>query len=73
MLDVLFGIWLIYFGSFLTFSNLIDLNSKDNKDNFSNWTSTLKLVFIGLMCIILSFGFLFGDASLVELVEMFLD
>ena len=73
MLDILFGIWLICFGSFLTFSNLIDLNFKNNKGSFSDWISTLKLVFLGLICIFLSFDFLFGDASLVELVEMFLD
>ena len=73
MLDILFGIWLICFGLYLIITNVFDLSAKKYKGNLHMWSSSIKLIMLGLMCVILSFGFIYGKSSLVEIVDGFLN
>lgn len=73
MLDILFGIWLICFGLYLMITSCLGLSSKNKKGEWYGASFEIRLFFLGLMSIILSFGFLYGEASLVEIVGGFLN
>jgi len=69
MIDILFGIWLICFGIYLIYSSYFKLNAKSKKGMLHKSWLDIRFFSLGLMFIIVSFNFLFGNFSLIDIID----